>query len=426
MRHTLISGARVLFALLICALVLAVPEAAAAGTMPAGDLAVGHLPEIVGTIAAAAAMLSLGTVVESITETTTPDDHKVRHVDQKLTLKAPQVNPLNTILRRFRRTKRARAEKVEYETDEVIPRKVIVSGAVAAGAQGAARTFSSAQAGYLRVDDELLLSGNATASAGTLLVTAVDAGAGTVTVVRIDGNSANQGQWGTVPALEAGEVVVRIGNNKKEFFSFSSSRTTMPTNDFNYIEEVDASLDISDRRAGTANYTRDDWARSRDRQVYDFLSNREFKLIYAPREKKVIGGENRTFCGGLDFYNTPKDLTYSAGTFSENDLIEWHRIIFSDNAGSDVRYAFHDPVFGTDLAKLSLDKVRHQRMVSKTLGFGIVETQVEGNGRIRWIGSRMFQEAGYTRTCRVIDLENVEFVPFRSMSTTSRNLRQSE
>lgn len=407
------------------ALLLTVPEAAAAGATAAEASGVGAmLLDHIGWVIAAGAAVGIS-VVENITESSTPDAHKVRHVDSKLTMKATRVNPFNTTLRRLRRKKRrATNEKVEYETVAHIPRKVTVSALTGAGTLGNPVTFSTAQAAYLRDDDVLHMPGNATAPGGTLLVTGTTDT--TVTVVRVDGNSGNSGQWGTVPALEAGENLVRMGNNKEEGFTFSRSRATMPEQDFNYIEEVDGSLEITDRRMGTSNYTRDDFVRNRDEQTYDFLSNAEFKLFFAPREKKVINGENRTFCGGMDFFNPPKQLTYSAATLSDNDIIEWHRILFSDNRGSDTRIAFHDPVFGTDLAKLNGDKVRFEDHVSQTLKYGVKKTSVVGCGTIIWVPNLMFQEMGYTRICRVVDLANVDFVPFRGMKITKRNLRKAE
>ncbi|MEL6614138.1 MAG: hypothetical protein AAFQ43_00285 [Bacteroidota bacterium] len=427
MRHTLSRAVGTVLTLFLFALLLTVPEAAAAGgsAVDASGGTAAFLVEHIGWVLGAGLAVGIS-VVEGITETSTPDSHKVRHVDSRLTMKATQVNPFNTTLRRLRRTKRrATNEKVEYETDAHIPRKVLVSAQTAGvGPVNTAVTFTSAQAHYLREDDLLLMPGNATAPGGTLLVTGTTET--TVTVVRVDGNSANQDQWGSVPQLEAGESLVRMGNNKEEFFTFSRSRATMPTQDFNYIEEVDASLDISDRRMGTSNYTRNDYKRNRDHQTYDFLSNSEFKLFFAPREKKVIGGKNRTVAGGMDFFNPPKQLTYSAATLSDNTIIDWHRTLFSDNRGSDTRIAFHDPVFGTDLAKMNGDKVRFDRYVSKTLKYGVTRTTVTGCGTIIWVPNLMFQEAGYTRICRVVDLANVDFVPFRGMKVTKRNLRKAE
>lgn len=366
-------------------------------------------------------------VIGSISEGSTPSDHKVRDVDQRLTLKAPQANPLNTLMRRLRKGKRAQAEKVEWEEDEVIPRTTATSETLAAGAAGASVEYEVENAGYYIEKDLLLLTENATAENGVVLVEAVDTDAGTITIRRWDGGTSTT--YGTVPSLANGEKLVRIGNLQEEGYGFSAPRTTMPVLEYNLIEDVDATIEISERRANTRNYTIDDWRRSRDRQVYDFLCSEEFKLFYGKREKKSVQRDgktvNLTSMGGIDFYNIPKQDTYSAATLSELDVIEWHRQLFSGNAGSPIRYGFCDDQFAADLASVPLDRIRHKDYESKTLQFGVVETKMLGLGTIRWIPSQMFTVAGKSRVAWILDLVNTDFVPFIPMNTTTRGKKQT-
>jgi hypothetical protein len=203
----------------------------------------------------------------------------------------------------------------------------------------------------------------------------------------------------------------------------------MPVGEYNYIEEVDATIAMTRRRQHTKNYTVQDWQRSRDRQIYDFLSNEEFKLFFGKREKKSVmkGGElvNITSMGGLLSYNPPKQLTYSASTLSQLDVIEWHRVTFSGNAGSPVRYAFCDDQFAADMAKIPLSQIQRTDVESKILNFGVVETRMLGLGTIRWIPSQMFAQAGKSRIAVIVDLANVDFIPFLDMDTTTRGKKET-
>lgn len=425
LRRTLTAAVAVVFLAALSGLLDGLPSAVADLAVTMATLAV-VLLALLNTPAAARATLA-ASVVGTVSETSTPDGHKVRDVDQRLTLKAPQANPLNTILRRIRKTKKATAEKVEWETDEVLPRTTITTAATAAGAANVAKVLPVENAGYYRQDDLLLLTENTLAENGLLYVQSIDAGNGTITVQRWDGGTGTT--YGSVPAVASGEKLVRMGNLKEEGYGFSAPRTTMPVSEHNLIEEVDATIEITDRRANTKNYTVDDWQRSRDRQLYDFLSNQEFKLIYGKREKKQVVKDGRlvniTSMGGISQYNIAKQLTYSAASLSEKDIIEWHRVLFTGNTGGQVRYAFCDTQFAADMAGVPLDRVRHKDFESKTLQFGVVETRMLGMGTIRWIPSQMFTVAGKSRVAWIFDIMCIDFVPFMAMNTTTRGKKQT-
>jgi hypothetical protein len=367
------------------------------------------------------------TVVGAVMEGTTPDVHKVRHVDQRLVVRATQANPLNTTLRMLRRGKKATAEKVEWEEDAVIPRRTATTGATDAGAADAGVNLTIANAGYYLPDDLIMLPANATAPDGLVIVESINTAGNIITVKRWDGGTSTT--YGTVPAVGSGEALVRIGNLKEEGYGFSKPRTTMPGQEYNLIEEVDATIAISTRRMNTRNYTINDWTRSRDRQTYDFLCNEELKLFFGKREKKTVtrGGElvNVTSMGGILSFNLPKQLTYSAATLSQANIIEWHRRLFADNAGSQVRYAFIDHQFAADMATVPLDQVERKDYESKILQFGVKETRMAGLGTIRWIPNQAFTVAGKSRLAVILDIANLDWIPFQAMDTTRLTKKQT-
>jgi hypothetical protein len=384
--------------------------------------------DVASVLSAAIFLPFLGTVTGAIEEDSTPTDHKVRHVDRRLTERMPQANVLNTLMRKLRRGERMRSEKIEWETDDAIPRVTTTTGATSAGSAGAAVTLTVVNGNYYLTDDTLLLPNNVTAENAVLVVMSVDSTLNTISVRRWDGGTSTT--YGTVPAIGSGEKLVRTGNLKEEGYGMSESRTTMPGGDYNYAESHDAVIEITNRRAATANYTKDDWQRNRDRQLYDFLSSEEYKLFFGKREKKRVtrGGKsvNVTSQGGVLSYNIPNALTYTSGTFSELDILEFHRVIFTGNTGSDVRYAFIDSLLGKDLATIPLDKLQRTQVDSKTLRMGVTETSVEGNGKIRWVPQQMFNEAGKTRFGVVLDIEQCSIHHLEPMETNPIDRRKTD
>lgn len=411
-RSLLLLGFALAVVALVVAFVVGGPGAALAAVKGvASVLSVAALP-----------LLGLGAVVETISEDSTPSDHKVRDVSPKLTLKRPSRAPLMQTLRRLRKGPRAKAEKVEWEEDVEIPRLQLTSGTATAGGAGAVKVWTVLpNPEYLRVDDILYLPNNATAPGCLVLVTAVDTD---VDVVRWDNGSTSA--YGTVPALASGEKVVRLGNVKEEGFTHSKSRTTMPTTMYNYIEAGDGVVEITGRRANSENYTKDDLIRSIDQQLYDYESNWEYKLFFGKREKKGIAGKNRTSMGGILSYNLPKALTYDHTSFDEKDILSWMRQVFSGNSGSEIRYMHADPYLTEDLATIPLDKLQRTQHDSKTLKMGVTELEWEGMGKLRVIPEEVFAQAGKVRFGTILDYENLSLRHFRALTKKKRDLMEAE
>lgn len=377
-----------------------------------------HLSHIGYLIGSAFGLLALGavTTVDDITETTTPSDHKVRDVSQKLAERMPHRFPIDTIMRKLELEEPAKAEKIEWEEDDIIPRSASANGAVTGGSNTDDIVVQNGEAAIFREDDLIFLPDNSAAPRTVLRVTGVNDSTHTVSVAGLEGAN--------VPALDDNEAVIRMSNAKAEKFTKSGSRTTMPEQFWNWVQRFDAVIEISMTRKATKNYTKPDWQRSRDRQLYDFRNNIENTLIAGTRSTQTKGGEKLHTMGGLLHFITTKSISYTASTFDEADLIDIARQVFAGNAGSNTRYWFCDPYMVQDIALVSVDKVRRSQVESKTLKIMVSRIETEF-GNLVVVPHYGLSELGFSRFGLILDMAQVRRRPLRKMKAQRLKLEEN-
>lgn len=350
------------------------------------------------------------TVIGAVTEETTPTTHKVRDVSDRLTDRKPSKWPLWRFAAKVLKGPPARAEKIEWENDDPIVRSSKTNGATGAGAAGAAVSIVVDDAIFVP-DDVLLVKGNV----DDAILQVMTANGTALSVVRVDGGTDTT--WGTVPALADDVGLLRIGNAKKEFFDVSQARTTMPAGDYNFVQARDTLIEISNRRAATRNYTKDDFERSKEKQIEDFMDSEEFTLWWGKRAKRVVSGVNKTFMGGVLEYLSTNELTYSAATLNEKTLIDWARQMFTGNRGSNRRFLYASSMLMADLMAIGLDKVRRTQVESKVLQIGLNELDL-GFGKLVLVHEEAFDMAGKMRFGAILDHENIRQRELRPKKTT--------
>lgn len=373
------------------------------------SLVLAGITAFVQEASAAVSTAAITIVNGAVTEETTPDAHQIPHVLRELTEREPSRNPLWVAMNKVLVGEAPKNEKITWEEDGTITRATAINNGAGYAAGAPTQTWTVDDASFLQVDDLLLLPGNA--DRAVVRVTAVPS-ATTVTVARVDGASGSA--FANAPAVADNDVVFRIHTSKKEGFSLGTSRTTMPEQFYNYIEDIEAVITITGRRERTANYTKDDWQRSKDRQLFDFLSSQEYRLWFGKRAKVVSGSDNRTFTGGILSYLT-KTVSAAETGYDEGDLIDLFRQTFSGNSGSPVRYWYVDPYLAAALNKVPLDKVRRTQYESPNLKMGLEQIHVAGMGTLRIVPEQAFAEAGFSRFGVILDHANVRLHPQRRM-----------
>ena len=357
------------------------------------------------------------TVVADVTETSTPDAHKVRDVSAELTWLRPDIFPLDTILRRMevrRGSSRAKQVKVEWEEDEILPREDAVDGGTTAGSAGAPKVVPVDNGAYWRKDDLIYLPDNAAAKGSMLYVADVNGNAITVYLVTPGGTS-----FGTVPALADNERIFRMTNAKQEYSHASGPRTTMPVGLHNLTQIFDTVISISGTRMATENYTIDDYSRSERQVLYDYRSGLEYSTILGKRAKIADPntGAQRTFQGGITYFLSSNDLTYSAGSLTEANLIDFLKQIFSGNSGSRTRLWFTTPNLTAEIDKIlintsTLQSTRNEKVL------GVSANRIHSSfGDVLLINHQGLEEMGKSNYGLVIDPANIRRRPLRRMKT---------
>jgi len=219
----------------------------------------------------------------------TPSDVQYKDVSNILTWRQPQASPLYVALRNLRKGPPAQQARVNWHEQDTVPRNTTFNGAQ--DPTGAASFTYDVNDDIYQVDDVLQLVENGNQPNAIVIVTST--GSGTITVSEVDGDEQDSYD-SSLPAVQDGELVVRLGNSKKEFFDASPYRSTYPVEKYNYVQRVDEVVGISNTKKATADYAGDSWQKNRDNQLYDFQTSREATLFTGKNGQVRRSMENQT------------------------------------------------------------------------------------------------------------------------------------
>ena len=332
-------------ALLVVALLLDVGTAAAFGILPA---------------------MLLGQVIQDLSEQTTPEDMKVRDVSDALTYMDESAEvPLDQFMRRLpSRTKPVENIMIEWAHVDKTPPRVDQVGSSGFAGEGAGdeATYEVTNSEMWRPNDVIAVPD--VEDVPLQVVRSVDNTAGTITVLSIPTvttkTTAAQDYVAT-PALAADTKILRIATSKTEFDKPSQSRMTMPKLLFNYVHTFDAVVRSSDHRIRTKNYTMQDWTRVRADNLVDFRRSIEYNMFFGKPSVTLDPSNNelRWTMGGILHYCSDNLLTYTPEALTESMILDWHRMIFTGNTGSQNRVLFADALLATEIDKIMLNRMEH-------------------------------------------------------------------
>lgn len=362
------------------------------------------------------------TVVAGITEQSTPDEHK--RVDKSMALSKlrSDIFTLDTVMRNLEQSgqglggRTAEAVKVQWEEDDELPRADAINGAVSAGSSGASVNWTVDNGNYWRKDDLVYLPDNATTPGTVVYVAGVNGNV--LTVYRID-QATSETAFGTVPAVANNEAIYRLSNAKEDNGNASDPRSTMPVDYYNYVQHMDATISISEIRAATKNYTENDWTRNQEGVLWDFRTSLEMNQIFGNRSKinDPTTGKQRTTQAGITRYLTTNDLTYTTGSLTESNLIDWMRQLFSGNNGSRKRMLFATPRLSADIDKILIASGTLQSSRGEKV-LGVNATKIKTTfGELAVMNHPGLNRLGKVNWGLILDPTNVRRVPLINMKT---------
>lgn len=344
---------------LILTMLVFAPGAAIAGAITLGT----------GFALTGATIITPGTISQS----STPDELLVRDVQKELYVSEPHKGGLWIFLARSAQGRKPIAEKHEWTEDEEIPINAVATADVAAGLAGATVSWTNALSRYDIVTPEDHLYHPTTGQIVRVLTrsdTSVD-------VVRVDSGAENA--YGAVQALTTGDGLINMGKIREEGHTVVPGVGTMPVVKYNYVEEVSDEIKITARRKHTRSYSDDDWTRTYDRKVYEWMTKQNIRLWTGKRRKivRTEGGVNKntTYTGGiLDTQVHPfsRSIDFPIATFNHTHITELFRLL-KTHGGAYRRVLFMDSKLQTLFTNLDRDKVRFRGMVSKKYEIGLHE-----------------------------------------------------
>lgn len=314
---------------------------------------------------------------------------------------SPDVDPVLTMMDiandvpfdQFMRKIPGRKKKVEsvktvfYRRDRALQRIDAANGAVSAvAAPGTASVVVDTPTMWVE-GDLILLPDNATTPDAFLVVTAVNYATSTLTVAGLpkDTNGAYKtpDAYAGVPAIADNEEIIRLSPARTEGDAPRTPRANASVEDYNFQQTYADNVEWTKHAEFTANWTRDKEYQIRRRETLtDLRRSINNDLMHGVRTKtRAENGEIRWTQGGLLSANLDT-FSFSAGSLSESQVIDFLYQSFTGNAGSRTRFL----LCGRDIAK-AFDKVMLTKLqhTEKRTVLGVETRAISGGPGMAYI-----------------------------------------
>lgn len=326
-----------MFALLMTALVI--PEAAAgvAGLIGLSGAGFGG------------SMLAVGTTVTGpVTAESTSgasSTHYQRSVDDVVTIQKPQDTPLDTLMRRISKKKKAKHHKHEWEEVSVRSFEDTTTATFTAAGTAADEsvTLSVTNTEIWSVDDTGIAPGISGGDSNDLVfqVTAVDEDADTITITGVNGADVSGTITKRIPTIASGTKIYRMAKAKSALSAQSTVKYQVPVFDYNYNQNFQCQLEEGVLEAQYRSESGYDFNDKKMLELYNYRSEINFAYYFGNRRVQTIGGEQKYFAGGI-INKISNEVEFGSGAgamdISADDVIDICETLFAPNNGSERRY----------------------------------------------------------------------------------------
>ncbi|MDE6116653.1 MAG: DUF5309 domain-containing protein [Duncaniella sp.] len=236
----------------------------------------------------------------------------------------------------------------------------------------------------------------------------------------------------TIPRINKGALVVRMGRAAGELDVQTDQYTALPTKEFNYCQIFKAQIEesvyqrLSDKEVG--------WSFSDQEEVaiIDMRLGIEKSFLFGNRCRLSVSDSSNeeVFLTGGIWYQAGKDLNYDPSAFSTDDLISMMRQAFSGGTGSTRKVL----VGGSGLIE-ALNKLEHTKCVTNMehqVVWGVDFTKLVSNfGTFYVAHSEIFDLCGMPDHGLILDPEYItkySHLPFSAerISFRKQGLRNTE
>ncbi len=370
-----------------------------------------------------------GALVGAGREADGPEEHRVPSVTDVITRLQPSRFPFTTFLDRLGRA--APCKQIKHSWPEIsrYPREDAVNGATTAGAADASVDVTVDNGAYWRPNDILMAPDNATSPDAMYYVSAVSGSV--LTVYAMPGSDGttpyNADAFGTVPAFADGEGLYWVSNAKSEADTASLARQMTPDYKFNYVQTLDARVEISDHKMRSENFGTEDWLRQRRESLFEFRKSIENAMVFngAPSiASDPDDGETIWLMAGLRHF-VSSTISLPATGATETDLVSFVYEAFADQNGSSRKVFMAGENYCEVIDKVGADSATLQVMRDEKIA-GVEIMSLKGRkGRLDTVYHPGFDEQGRSDEGVIVDLNHVVKRDYQAMEKRAADLKRS-
>ena len=402
----------------------------ATGTIAIGGLMGG----IFGTGMAFAHPAGTTTSETSTTETISEGSPELleNYVSKKITELKPSASPLDTILREIGEATSVDSWEYEYYTiDQKGISDTVKTEFTATNGSAPENTVLEIYINtphIWNVGDNAMFLDIVGAANKPLVVHIVDVvpAVSKLIVIPLNGTGTNGFD---MPQIIQGKKLVRIGNAKAEKDAQTTPYAAYPQKESNFCQihmaQVEESV-YAMLHKKEVSWSINDY---RLQALYDMRRRMELTSLFGIKKKVYdpIGRDHKYMSGGITRYIT-KGLSYSQAALTNNAnsvFAGWGKDIFTGNSGSEKRVMFVGGTFNKDM--ISIPTVVKQIEAKNTeVVWGITFKKIDtGFGELLVKYHPLLDEVGYTDKAIVLDVNYLEKIVFKPMSTTELELIKS-
>jgi len=317
------------------------------------------------------------------------DELDTDYISKKVVKMRPASTPLDTIMRQVPKQVKMNSFITSfYSADSREFQDAVASAYSKAGDGVTSVALEVDNVAMWSVDDTALFRGiTGSQDSDDLVCLVIDKSAtnNTITIQPLNGDTGAGTQAGNIvlPSIAEDTVIVRMGKAMNEQDAQAEPYAVVPTKENQYLQIFMAQVEEG---AYQAMYKKEvEWGFNEysEQNILDMKGGIEFSFLfgYQTRITQLTDSDERYLCGGIT-RDITETLEYGTGgndrTINESDFIDWHKSIFTGNAGSEDRIFFMGDGLVSYISKI--DTVSKQLEANKTeVLWGIKFRKIESN-----------------------------------------------
>lgn len=353
-------------------------------------------------------------------------DLNQNHISSIITRMRPSSNPLDTILRKVKKSKDAKSWKFEWYTSDIRGVKDTVKTAIASPQTGTEThdlIVNNIHIWSVHDTGRMEEISNESGKSIVFYVVTKDAANNKLVIIVVNGDGNDKRD---LPAVPLDTNVTRLGVGKSELAAQHSPYNTYPSKDFNYSQRFMAQIEQSVFQELHKKEVQWGYNDYRLQALFDLRRSMELNTLFGEKAYlyNPVDEESVYLTGGITTY-IDKVIEYTPDAIANEDFASWGKIIFQGNAGSDQRILFAGDELMVQLAKVG--SIQKQLDAGQTkVVYGIRFNKIETSfGQFLIMNHELLRDAGWSAKGIVLDIPNVDRFVFKAMSTEPIDLKKS-